>query len=157
MFGELDDNQIEEVLHRQIVGRIGCHADGITYVVPISYGYDGESIYAHTHDGMKITMMRKNPEVCFQVDEMPEMANWNSVIAWGEFEEITDPQDRTDALKLLLERNLPYIASKTVQLAPNWPFIPTTTDKISGIVFKIKLGKKTGRYERYDVPLQPNS
>ena len=54
MFGRLDPEEIDELLHQQIVGRIGCHSDGVTYIVPISYAYDGKYIYAHTLEGMKI-------------------------------------------------------------------------------------------------------
>ncbi len=46
MFGELNPEEIEQLLSAQLVGRIGCHADGTTYVVPVSYGYqDFQSMY----------------------------------------------------------------------------------------------------------------
>ena len=66
MFGNLDQEEIEQVLHNQLVGRIDCHAQGTTYIVPISYAYYGEYIYAHTHEGMKISIMRKDPKVCLR-------------------------------------------------------------------------------------------
>ncbi len=75
MFGNLNKDEIEEVLKHHLIGRIGCYAFDTTYIVPISYGYDGESIYCHTYEGLKITMMRKNPRVCFEVDTMENMAN----------------------------------------------------------------------------------
>ncbi len=50
MFGTLSPQEIETVLHQQVVGRLGCHAEGLTYVVPISYGYDGR-IYLWTYGG----------------------------------------------------------------------------------------------------------
>ncbi|MEJ0105912.1 MAG: pyridoxamine 5'-phosphate oxidase family protein [Bacteroidota bacterium] len=53
MFGSLNNNEIDELLHQQFIGRIGCHAEGVTYVVPISYAYDGEYIYGRTFEGMK--------------------------------------------------------------------------------------------------------
>jgi len=34
--------------------------------------------------------MRKNPEVCFQLDVIENLASWRSVICWGTFEELTD-------------------------------------------------------------------
>ena len=145
MFGTLNNEEIEQVFHRNIIGRIGCHADGKTYVVPISYAYDGECIYAHTHEGLKMSIMRKNPEVCFQADNMPNMANWQSVIAWGTFEELTDPEKRTAGLKKLTDRVLPYIASQTVKLAPQWPFPPDHPEKIKGIVFRICIHEKSGK------------
>lgn len=80
MLGVLDNNELEVVLNNALIGRIGCHADDTTYVVPMSYAFDGEYIYGHANEGMKIRMMRKNPKVCFQVDDMRDMANWKSAI-----------------------------------------------------------------------------
>lgn len=150
MFGELTRKEIEEVLARQIVGRIGCHADGRTYIVPISYAYDGEFIIAHTVEGLKIQMMRSNPGVCFEVDVFENMANWKSVISWGIFEEIENNYERNLAIQKLSKRIFPEISSKTVQLSPQWPFRPDEPDKIPGIFFRIRLYEKTGRYEKSD-------
>ncbi len=148
MFGKLDAVEIEEVLRQQIVGRIGCHADDVTYVVPISFAYDGEFIYAHSFDGMKIDMMRKNPKVCFQTDLMQDMGNWQSVIAWGEFEELSEGDQRIKALESLSNRVLPFVSSETTHLTPHWPFPSADLNNIKGIVFRIKLTAKTGRYEK---------
>jgi len=68
MFGELSQNEIEDLLHQQVIGRIGCHADDTTYVVPISYAYDGQYVYGHTREGMKLNLMRKNRNICFEID-----------------------------------------------------------------------------------------
>ena len=150
MFGKLNTNEIEEVLIQQIVGRIGCHADDTTYIVPVSYAYDGEYIYGHTFEGMKVNMMRKNPKVCFQADKMKEkdMANWQSVIAWGEFEELKQPDERRLALQKLNERVLPLISSETMHLSAQWPFPPEDAGSIKGIVYRIRLKEKTGRFEK---------
>ena len=64
----LDRHEIDDFLERELVGRIGCHADGVTYVVPIIYAYDGVAFHAHTIEGRKLRMMRTNPRVCFEVD-----------------------------------------------------------------------------------------
>ena len=32
--------------------------------------------------------MRANPFVCFEVEDIDDLANWHSVIAWGVFEEL---------------------------------------------------------------------
>lgn len=147
MFGTLNNEEIEQVFQTSFIGRIGCHADGKTYVVPISYAYDGACIYAHTYEGLKISIMRKNPEVCFQTDNMQNMANWQSAIAWGTFEELTEPERRNAGLKILTDRVLPYIASETVKLAPQWPFPPDHPEKIEGIVFRICIREKSGKFE----------
>jgi nitroimidazol reductase NimA-like FMN-containing flavoprotein (pyridoxamine 5'-phosphate oxidase superfamily) len=147
MFGNLTEREIEEVIASQLVGRIGCHADDMTYVVPISYAYEDGCLYAHTREGMKVSMMRKNPKVCFQTDHLEDMANWKSVVAWGEFEELNDPGERMIALQKLLHRNLPLISSETVHLSPHWPFEPEDAAGIVGIIYRIRLTEKTGRFE----------
>ena len=150
MFKGLDTEQIESVIAENIVGRLGCHADDKTYVVPVSYAYDGKCIYVRTFEGLKISMMRKNPNVCFQVDSFEDMADWKSVIAWGVFEELTDEEERNEGLKILINRTLPGISSETMKLSPAWPFPTDDYTKIEGIVFRIRLTEKTGRYEILD-------
>ena len=147
MFGSLTEKEIEEVISSQVIGRIGCHADGVTYVVPVSYAYDGNYIYGHAREGMKISMMRKNPKVCFQTDQLDDMANWKSVVAWGDFEELENREERNEALKKLFRRNLPMISSETVHLSPQWPFEPEDTESIKGVIYRVKLKEKTGRFE----------
>ena len=152
MFGKLDNAQIEEVIAGNVIGRLGCHADGRTYVVPISYAYDGGFIYARSFEGLKISIMRKNPNVCFQIDEMENMANWKSVVTWGTFEELTKEEERNAGLQKLIARILPGISSETVKLSPQWPFPTDDYTKIEGIVFRIRLMERTGRFEMIDSP-----
>jgi nitroimidazol reductase NimA-like FMN-containing flavoprotein (pyridoxamine 5'-phosphate oxidase superfamily) len=147
MFEKMKAAEIEQLLQQQLVGRIGCYADGIIYVVPVSYAYDGNYIYCHTFEGMKINMMRKNPELCFEVDNTKNLANWQSVIAWGSFEELPDGNNRNEAIRILRERKLPILSSQTMQLGSQWPFV-SEGDKIDGIVFRVYLKEKTGRSER---------
>ena len=149
MFGNLNNSDIENVLEQQFFGHIGCHANDITYVVPVSYAYDGLSVYAHSHEGLKVDMMRRNPSVCFEVDKIENMANWQTVIAWGEFEELQDLGERHKAMHLLLDRKLPIAVSTTVKLTSDWPFYPCDLNEITGVLFRINLTKKTGRFERH--------
>ena len=148
MFGNLNHNEIEEILKQQIVGHLGCHADDITYVVPISYVYDGTYIYGYTFEGMKLNMMRANSKVCFQVDNLSSLANWQSVVTWGKFEELADEEQRYQAIQQLMSRHLPMTHSETMHIVPQWPFPATDTKTLKGITFRILLEKKTGRYER---------
>jgi len=147
MLGELSNGQIEGILSEQIIGRIGCHNSDRTYIVPISYAYDGTHLYALSFEGMKLDIMRKNPKVCFQVDTMKDMANWQSVIAWGNFEELKDKEEREKGLQILINRSLPLISSVTTHLSPMWPFVNGDLNSIKGVVFRIFLEEKTGRFE----------
>ena len=103
MLGKLNDTQIEEVLANNVLGRIGCHDDGRTYIVPINYVYDGKNIIAHSTPGMKIQMMRHNPQVCFEVDEMIDFSNWKSVIVYGTFEEL-GKSEANKGLEIIMEK-----------------------------------------------------
>ena len=147
MLGKLEPQQIEEVLKNQFVGRIGCSLNNETYIVPRSYVYDGDYIYGHTAEGKNPDIMRKNPRVCFQVDEMKDMANWKSVVLQGEFEEIRQREQRNEAMQRLLNRYLPVISSVTTHLGEHWPFHPDDVTDINGIVFRIAVKEKSGRFE----------
>ena len=147
MIGNLSEIEIDKLLKNEVVGRIGCSWDGKVYIVPISYAFEGNSIYAHTFEGLKVDAMRKNPEVCFEVDDIKNMGNWQSVIAWGTYEEIVDKEECKAALQLLLNRHLPVISSITTHLGKNWPFTSNDLDNIEGIIFRIKLSNRTGKYE----------
>jgi nitroimidazol reductase NimA-like FMN-containing flavoprotein (pyridoxamine 5'-phosphate oxidase superfamily) len=101
---ELNDQEIDAFLRRQVVGRVGCHADGETYVVPVLYVWDGKYVYVQSIEGRKIRMMRANPRVVFEVDEyQPEGGSWRSVIVEGVYEEL-EGTGAEAALALLVQR-----------------------------------------------------
>ena len=149
MLGELNTAQIEELLQELPVGRIGCHTDGLTYVVPVNYAYDGISLYAHSAKGMKLDIMRKNPEVCFQADAITDLQNWESVICWGKFEEITDMLEREHAMQNIINKVMPLMKGKNAQ--PSHGFTADASEVgnvLELILYKIVLNKKTGRFEK---------
>jgi len=148
MLGELSEEQIESLLTDLPVGRIGCHADGVTYIVPVNYVYDGVNLYAHSAKGMKVDMMRKNPEVCFQADAITNLQNWESVICWGKFEEITDMMEREHAMQKIINKVMPLMQGETAQ--PSHGFTNDASEvsfEMELILYKIVLSKKTGRFE----------
>lgn len=150
MFGKLNSSEIENLLYSKLIGRIGCYAEGKVYVVPMSYAYDGSCIYGHATEGLKINMMRKNPSVCFEIDDTHNLANWKSVIAWGQFEEIGHDEGKRYAIKLLEQRRVPANSSDTMHITAQWPFPADKADDVSGILFRICLLEKTGRFEKSD-------
>jgi uncharacterized protein len=153
MIGNLENSEIESVLESAVIGRIGCHSEGTTYVVPISYAYDKGIVYALSAEGLKLSIMRQNPEVCFEVESQRNMANWKTVIAWGTFTELTDAHSRKMGLDKLTARILPLESSQTTHLYPDWPFAPRDEKLIKGVVFQIKLHKISGRFERRESQL----
>jgi nitroimidazol reductase NimA-like FMN-containing flavoprotein (pyridoxamine 5'-phosphate oxidase superfamily) len=148
MHGTLTITEIEDVLSKQILARIGCHYDNRTYVVPISYAYDGTHFYCHSYEGMKTQMMRKNPKVCLQIDDMINMADWKSVVCWGDAIELTKEEEQAEAIKHLVARKLPLQSSETTHLFSDWPFSNPDEKLLPGALFCIKVIEKTGRFER---------
>jgi uncharacterized protein len=152
MIGELNNEQIDALLKQQVLARIACAHDDFIYLVPISYGYDGKYFYAHSPEGKKLEVMRKNPNICIEIDNISDMSNWESVIAWGKYEEIADPAEREKALRILLRRHLPLNSSVTTHLGATWPFSEDEISDIEGIVFRVELSGMTGRYECDSLP-----
>jgi nitroimidazol reductase NimA-like FMN-containing flavoprotein (pyridoxamine 5'-phosphate oxidase superfamily) len=148
MIGQLNTDDIETLLRRSVLGRIGYGDGKRIYIVPISYIYDGGYIYCYTHEGLKTAILRKNTSVCFEVEQLENLANWQTVVAHGDFEELTDPLLRLDALQKLNARRLPFITSQTTRLTDEWPFASETLDKLPGVTFRIRLTGKTGRFEK---------
>ena len=104
MIEELSRAEIDELLAEEVVGRVGCHAGGATYVVPVFFAYDGESIFVQTLEGRKVEMMRASPAVCFEVDRYErDTGSWRSVVADGRYEEL-DAAGGEHARALLRER-----------------------------------------------------
>ena len=149
MLGELTAEQINAVLSSEVVGRVGCHGEGRTYIVPITYMFDGDAVYAHSAEGLKIRMMRANPHVCFQVDQRENLANWRSVVAWGVYEELHG-KEALDALQLLVARLLPLVTSETLRLPadPSFAAGKTLVNAPKTIIYRIRLVERTGRFEK---------
>ena len=147
MLGQLDATQVEQLLSSEVVGRIGCHADGRVYVVPITYAYLEGAVYGHTTEGLKTSMMRRNPQVCFEVEQVDDLAAWRSVIAWGRYEELTGPA-AGEGMRKMMGRLMPLMTSQTAMpshgLAPHGP-VPGAK---AAVVFRIVLEEKTGRFEK---------
>jgi len=145
MLGDLTGDEIEQLLRREAIGRIGCSAEGRIYVVPIMYAYDGECIYAHSADGLKIRTMRANPSVCFEVEQIIDPAHWSSVIAWGTYEELSGA-DEDRAGTLLVARFGPMATSATALKRPRIRGVAQEASRTT--LFRLRLSKKTGRFER---------
>jgi len=149
MLGELSISEIESVLAQNVVGRLGVHAAGKVYIVPITYVYEQGTVYGHTTEGMKIELLRQNPNCCFEVDEIITITNWQSVITWGRFEELHG-REAEKALEKISARLLPLMPSVTSYPPRMGPTstVRTSTQLGNSIVYRIVLTEKTGRCER---------
>jgi uncharacterized protein len=132
---ELSLREVDEFLRGQRIARLGCHAEGVTYVVPLIYAYEDGAVVAVTTEGRKTAMLRENPRVCVEVDEYDAdgKGSWRSVIAHGTYEELAD-DDVEPALALLRERFARAAGrpGEPRSLAPNVVVLRVRLDEISG-------------------------
>lgn len=140
---ELAPEEIEQILRRGSHAHLGCHHWSETYVCPITYAYEDGYIYSHSLMGKKIKMMRANPNVCVQVEEVDSLFNWKSVIVRGRFEELTGGIEAETGLRLLKKK----IAS--LESARKVSELEVQIDAIlsQAKIYRIKIEKMTGRAE----------
>ncbi len=149
MLGELNNAEIDQLLRMERVGRIGCHADGVTYVVPVGYAYDGAAVHFLSAEGRKLTMMRDNPNVCFEVEQIQHWTNWKSVIAWGTFQELAgDAAER--AYRLLHSTLTPLIEFETRTSATQESHEAPGVAPRRLVLYRISIDERTGRYARLE-------
>lgn len=148
MLGTLTEIQMNNLLTMQAVGRIGYSDGKKSYITPVTYAFDGSYIYGQTNEGLKLDLMRINPFVCFEVDSMLNMANWESVIIWGYFEELKD-KVALKAREYMYNRILDLLTSSTVDLHEHRsPHDTKETNRIKRIMYRIRITEKSGRFEK---------
>lgn len=145
MLGQLSPDEIDHLLRTEQLGRIGCHAGGVTYIVPVSYVFNGTHIYALSAEGMKLRMMRENPRVCFEVEHVERWYKWQTAIVWGTFEELHGP-DAERAYRLVHSRLTPLIEFETPTHG-GAPPLPGVAAK-QFVLYRIHIEERTGRFER---------
>jgi nitroimidazol reductase NimA-like FMN-containing flavoprotein (pyridoxamine 5'-phosphate oxidase superfamily) len=149
MLGKLNETQIEQLLKEQIIGRIACQTKGDIYLVPINYVYKDGYAYGHSSVGKKIRMMRENPNVCFEVENIQSVFRWQTVIAKGIFEEITDLDEKQQAMQGIIHRIMPFVTSPEGH--PSHGFTEKDSDigtDVELVVYRIKLTEFSGRFEQ---------
>ncbi len=147
MLTELNREEIEMVLKKNYLGRIG-YTDGLEiYIVPVNYRFENNSIICYSLEGQKVDMMRRHHEVCFQVDEITDTEHWKCVLINGTFEEITDER----ILSELRPRYHEYRLRKKADLLSSKQGPEQTGEKQKSespqIFFKINIRQASGRLE----------
>lgn len=136
---EMAKSEIEEVLQRVGYGHFACAIDNQPYVVPIHYAYEKPYIFIYTTEGKKTDMIKANPRVCLQAEEVVGNGDWRSVIVIGEAEQIIEREEREKALKLILSINPTLTPAIGIRWVDNW-----VRENIE-FVFRINPDVVTGR------------
>jgi nitroimidazol reductase NimA-like FMN-containing flavoprotein (pyridoxamine 5'-phosphate oxidase superfamily) len=75
---------IDAVIRHCQVCRLGLADGDEPYVVPLCFGYDGETLYFHcAHEGRKVDIMRRNSRVCFEFDIVEQITEGATACGWG--------------------------------------------------------------------------
>ena len=151
MIGKLSEQQMHTILERNKVGRIGCSNNSRTLVVPVCYVFNGKDIIAHSAEGMKISIMRNNPGVCFEVDEVNSITDWRSVIIWGQYHEIMNEKERYYAMKYLMSRLMQFANVEKLHQKTMANDEGEFHANIRPVVYRIVIEEMTGRFEKEDI------
>lgn len=150
MNGELNEQQINNILTSQLIGRLACCDGRYPYIVPVTFAYDGKYIYGQSFEGKKIELLRKYPFVCFEVDIANDIANWQSAVVYGQFEEL-EVKSSEEARSLLFNKVMPLQTSSSIHLHEHDEGSGhelSDKGRIKPIMFRIKINEKSGRFER---------
>ncbi|WP_431323265.1 pyridoxamine 5'-phosphate oxidase family protein [Rhizobium sp. YTU87027] len=94
-----------ETLNGAHYGHLACCNEGQPYLVPTYFAFKARVAYSFSMPGRKVEWMRKNPNVCLQVEEWLSEGSWKSVVVNGRFQELPDDdawhEERLHAWSLL--------------------------------------------------------
>lgn len=138
----LDSSECYQILERGRIAHLACHVQDEIHLVPITYSFVDGYLYSHSKLGKKIEIMRKNPRVCLQVEEIQDFFKWKSIIAWGLFEELKG-DTATTAMRSLIKK---ITEGESGKLRSDLE-LDLTAMLESAIIYRIKVEKITGRYE----------
>ena len=136
---ELSEKEIAGFLKRTGYGHIACCRDGEPYVVPVHFAYDDGDIYVYTTEGKKYEIIKENPRVCLQAEEVADNENWQSVIVDGEAEQITDDAERERAMQLITAVNPKLTPAVSIHWMDSW-----VRENIE-VIYRIRPTRTSGR------------
>jgi nitroimidazol reductase NimA-like FMN-containing flavoprotein (pyridoxamine 5'-phosphate oxidase superfamily) len=141
---DMTTEEMQALLLRVGFGHLGCTRDGHPYVVPMHYAYDGQDLYFFTTEGTKTEFIAANSEVCFQVEEIADASNWQSVMVVGQAHKINKPDEAEHAMQLITERN------ETLTPALNKTDIGAWHRRSHIVIYRVRPGAIYGRQTTRD-------
>jgi len=131
---KLTEAEIDAILIDGQVGYLALARDGQPYLVPLNYLYEKGLIYFHCAlEGRKIDYIRSNQRVCFHTGETGGLISgdnpcshsysYRSVIVEGTAEEVADPAEKENILRLITAK---YSTAQMAEEAIDADFIAVT-------------------------------
>ena len=106
------------ILDEGFLCHVGFVADGQPFVIPTSYGRNGDSIFVHGSAASRmLRQLKQSVPVCITVTLLDGLVlarsifnhsmNYRSVVVLGKATLVEDPQEKLEALRLLSEHIIP--------------------------------------------------
>lgn len=132
-----------EILSKGQIIRVAMALNNEPYVVPMSYGFkDGELFMHSALEGKKIEMLRKNPNVCFEVSIDTELlkrdnsCGWTycfrSVIGRGTAVFVSDEREKRRGLDIIMNHYGSYENSYKDEILNRTVVIKIEIDELTG-------------------------
>jgi nitroimidazol reductase NimA-like FMN-containing flavoprotein (pyridoxamine 5'-phosphate oxidase superfamily) len=106
--------EIESIIAEAQVCRLAMCDGDRPYMVPLSFGYSGNTLYFHcATEGRKLDVLGKNSNVCFEMDVEVDVKrgdtacefgmNYRSVIGFGTASILDDTDQKIEALDVIMK------------------------------------------------------
>lgn len=82
---DLSREETEAVIQRNRVGRLAFSFHDRVDIQPIHYVYERGWLYGRTSEGEKISALKHNQWIAFEIDEIADVFDWRSVVIHGSF------------------------------------------------------------------------
>jgi nitroimidazol reductase NimA-like FMN-containing flavoprotein (pyridoxamine 5'-phosphate oxidase superfamily) len=143
---EITDNlEIEAIIQKAKVCRLGLAQNNIPYVIPVFFGYKANALYIHcAKQGRKADMIRQNNRVCFQMDVDTKIRNrdkpacqwsssYRSVIGYGTAVFLESFAEKKQALDIIMKHYSPKVnPDYSSEAVENVGIIKITVTSLSG-------------------------
>ncbi|WP_047414444.1 pyridoxamine 5'-phosphate oxidase family protein [Cellulophaga sp. Hel_I_12] len=145
---ELERSDCLSLLENNFMGRLGFIADNTPFILPTTYYYDADDdcILCYSSEGSKLDAMRKNNRVSFQVDDIKSIKEWQSVLLFGEFNELIAFEAKINLQKFVegVQDTISKIQAKSPKFINDFMF--RMSQEQMPIVYKIQLKNVTGKF-----------
>ena len=142
---QLSPGACAEILRRGTSGVLAVAGDGgYPYAVPLSYVYDGQTVYFHSaNTGHKVDAIVREPRASFCVIDRDEVlpeaftTAYRSVIVFGRVRVLEETEEKRAAVEKLALRYAPNVpeADRAAEIDRYWPSLAVlalTPEQITG-------------------------
>ena len=162
--GVYDRDAINQILDEALVCHVGFVADAQPFVIPMSYGRDGDTLYIHGSPASRMLRhLEQGVPVCITVTLVDGLVlaraisnhsmNYRSVVILGTATLVDDPAEKLAALRAISEHIIPHRWDDSRQ--PNEKELKATSVlrlPINEFSAKVRVGPPMDEEEDYSFP-----